>query len=70
MSTSNDDQYFGCLWVITIVISLGSGVLAWQWMNPKSFLGGVGFLLLWGLFSYIIHIVLGMIAMAFMDNNK
>lgn len=37
------------IWILTIGISIGSGVMAWNWIEPESFLGAVGFLFLWGI---------------------
>ena len=47
--SSNDGTgaFAGVLWVITILISVGAGVLSWNWVEPTSFLGAIGFLILW-----------------------
>jgi len=45
------------IWIITILISIGSGVLAWNWIEPDSFLGAIGFIIIWGIFSKIGHFI-------------
>jgi len=57
----SDDFNAGALvmfmWVLTIVLSIGSGVLAWNWIEPESFLGGVAFIILWGILSKVGHFI-------------
>jgi hypothetical protein len=56
MSNSDDGgALFVVLWIVTIIISIGSGVMAWNWIEPESFLGAIGFLILWGVLSKIGH---------------
>lgn len=64
MSTSENAGFFiGLLWIVTVIISIGSGIVAWNWVEPKSFWGAVGFLLLWGVLSKIGHfIAMGVVA--------
>jgi hypothetical protein len=45
------------LWIITIGISVGSGILAWDWIEPKSFWEVIRFLIVWGILSYIGHLI-------------
>ena len=56
MGNNNDG---GCLvilmWLITIGVSIGSGVLAWNWIDPESFIGAIGFLIVWAILSKIGH---------------
>ena len=59
MSNSSDSALSGFLIIGTIAISILSGVLAWDWVEPKSFGGAIVFLIAWGLLSYIGHIVIG-----------
>ena len=39
--------------VITFVITIISGILAWSWIEPKCFWEAIGFLIAWGIFSSI-----------------
>lgn len=61
MSNSN---YSGCLGVFVIIIPiatwLGSGYIAWNWIQPESFLGVIKFLIAWGIFGYIANILGGL----------
>jgi len=45
------------MWILTIALSIGSGVLAWNWIAPNSFLGVIGFLILWGLLSKVVYFI-------------
>lgn len=45
------------MWLITGILSIGSGVLAWDWLEPESFIGVIVFLILWGVFSEISYII-------------
>ncbi|MBK7442549.1 MAG: hypothetical protein IPI65_13615 [Bacteroidetes bacterium] len=59
---SNSDEggcLIGLLWIGTLLISIGSGILAWNWIEPTSFGGAIGFLIIWSIFSYIGHIIIG-----------
>jgi len=52
------------LWIVTISISIGSGILAWDWIDPKSFFSAIGFLVLWGILSTIgFYIAMGIVAL-------
>jgi hypothetical protein len=39
--------------IVPIVTWLGSGYMAWNWVNPESFWGFLLFLVSWGVFGYI-----------------
>ena len=43
------------MWIVTVGISIGSGVMAWNWIEPDSFLGAIGFLIVWTVLSKIGH---------------
>lgn len=51
----------GCLmfilWIGTIAISIGSGLMAWEWIEPDSFFGAVVFIVVWSILSYIGHMI-------------
>ena len=54
------------MWVLTIALSIISGILAWNWVEPESFLGALGFIILWGILIRVSHfIVFGLIAAIF-----
>lgn len=44
-------------------------MLAWNWVEPKSFGGAIGFLVVWSIFSYIGYMVVGGIG-ALLFSNK
>jgi len=37
-------------------LSILSGILAWNWIELESFLGGVGFIILWGVMCKVAHL--------------
>ena len=64
MSNSNGGALIGLMWLVTIGISIGSGVMAWNWIEPDSFLGAIGFLIAWGILSKIGHfLAMGLVAL-------
>ena len=65
---SDNNTAAGCLaaflWIGAIALSIGSGILAWNWIDPDSFLGGIKFLIVWGILSWIGYLVIaGIIAL-------
>nr|WP_315088278.1 hypothetical protein [uncultured Chryseobacterium sp.] len=65
MSNTNES---GCLpilaFILYAVVIIGSGVLSWNLTTPESFVGAIGFMILWGILSYIGHFILiGIIAL-------
>ena len=65
-NSDNTGAFVVIIWIITIIISIGSGIMAWNWIEPKSFLGAIGFLILWGILSKIGHfLAMGLVAMLF-----
>ena len=64
MSNSNDGCLLIFLWIATIAISIGSGTMAWNWIEPESFWGAIGFLILWGILSKVGHfLAMGLVAL-------
>jgi len=61
---SNSDNS-GCLGIVMVVINvaawIGIGIMAWNWVEPDSFWGAIKFLIVWGIFGYIAHIIGGLI---------
>ncbi|KAA2224006.1 hypothetical protein [Chryseobacterium sediminis] len=59
MSNTNEG---GCLpivgFILYAVVIIGSGILSWNWIEPKSFVGAIGFMILWGILSYIGYLIL------------
>lgn len=64
MSNSNNGEaLIGLMWLVTVGISIGSGVMAWNWIEPDSFFGAIGFLIVWGILSKIGHfLAMGLVA--------
>lgn len=65
MSNTNEG---GCLpvlaFILYAVVIIGSGVLSWKWTEPESFVGAIGFLIVWGILTSIGHFILiGIIAL-------
>ena len=64
MSNSNEGCLLIFLWIATIAISIGSGIMAWNWIEPESFWGAIGFLILWGILSKVGHfLAMGLVAL-------
>lgn len=65
MSNSNNgDVLIGLMWLVTICVSIGSGIMAWNWIEPKSFFGAIGFLIAWAVLSKIGHFLgMGLVAL-------
>ena len=61
----NNSDNSGCLGIFLIIIPiatwLGTGYMAWNWVEPESFWGAIKFLIAWGIFGYIARIVSGLI---------
>ncbi len=64
---SNDGLPVLIMWVITIGLSIGSGVLAWDWIEPDGFLSAVLFLIVWSLLSKAVHFIMFGIIMVVFD---
>lgn len=63
-NSDNGGALIGLMWIVTIGISIGSGIMAWNWIEPNSFFGAIGFLIVWGLLSKIGHfIAMGIVAL-------
>ncbi|MGY5851855.1 hypothetical protein [Salegentibacter sp. F14] len=62
-NSDNGGVLIGLMWLVTIGISIGSGVMAWNWIEPESFLGAIGFLIVWAILSKIGHfLAMGLVA--------
>lgn len=55
----DDGGAAGCLGVLVIILDIavviGSGVLAWNWIDPDSFGRGLLFVVVWGLLGSVGH---------------
>jgi hypothetical protein len=64
MSNSKEGALIILMWFVTIGISIGSGVMAWNWIEPESFLGAIVFIIAWGALSKIGHVLaVGLVAL-------
>ena len=70
MSDNNGGCLMSLMVVGTIAVSIGSGVLAWNWVHPKSFGGAIVFLIVWSIFSYIGHLIVAGIVAAIGSNSN
>lgn len=66
---SNAGAVVTFMWLITIALSIGSGVLSWNWIEPESFFGAIGFLIFWGILSKISHFIAFGILIALFGKN-
>ncbi len=58
--SSNGCIIVGLLYSATLAICVGSGFLAWEWIEPKGFWSALVFLIVWGILTKIGHwIVMG-----------
>lgn len=63
-NSDNGGALIGLMWLVTIGISIGSGIMSWNWIEPESFFGAIGFLIVWGILSKIGHfIAMGIVAL-------
>ena len=66
----SDSSEAGCLSIaiiiITVAISIGSGMIAWNWIEPEGFWGAIVFIIAWGILSKIGHLIaMGIAALFF-----
>lgn len=61
----NNSDNGGCLSILIFVIYaiawIGSGMMAWDWVEPESFGGAILFLIAWGGLGYIAKILAGLL---------
>ena len=60
---NNDGCVMGFIWLASIVVSIGSGIAAWNMIEPESFFGAVVFIVVWGILFKIIYTVIAGIVM-------
>lgn len=62
MSNSSDGAGLGFLLVLVTIGSwLGSGYMAWNWVNPHSFGSTLMFLFVWPICGYLLDTVLALV---------
>jgi hypothetical protein len=62
MSNSSDGAGLGFLLVLVTIGSwLGSGYMAWNWVNPHSFGSTLVFLFVWPICGYLVDTVLAFV---------
>lgn len=44
-----------------IAAFIGSGMIAWDWIEPESFWGGIKFLIAWAILGYVLKLIVGII---------
>lgn len=65
MSNSSEASCLGILVVVGHIADwLGSGYIAWNWVEPDSLESAILFLLAWGIIGYVFQIVLGLVIAA------
>lgn len=59
MSSNSDNSGFVGIFMIVVYIVawVGTGTLAWNWVEPESFWGAIKFLIVWGIFGYIAQLI-------------
>lgn len=69
MSDSNDGCVgAGLLYFATTMVFIGSGVLAWKWTEPDSFLSAIGFLIVWGILTKVGHLIVSAVIACIMSD--
>ena len=64
MENSNFNSFLAIIfWLGVIAISILSGILAWKWIDPDTFLGVVGFIIVWGFLTKVGHSIMAFIVM-------
>jgi len=64
-NTDNGGCLLAIMWLITIGISIASGIMAWNWIEPDGFFGALVFLVVWAILSRIGHFLAMMIVAIF-----
>ncbi len=61
----------GCLTFIAVVLYVigwaGTGTIAFNMVEPKSFVGALLFLMAWGILGWIVQIVVGLLIAVLME---
>ena len=60
----------GMIWIGSLALSITSGILSWNWIEPESFLGAIWWLIVWGFLSYVGHIIIGLVVVAIGESGN
>jgi hypothetical protein len=63
-NNSSEDGVMVAAMILTVIGSIVAGFLAWNYIQPKSFGGGIGFLIVWGIMSWLSTTIGSVIAFA------
>lgn len=69
MSSSTDNGVVFLMWLISVGISIAAGIYSWNWIEPESFWGFIGFLIVWGIVSRIGHFLASAVAILLLGNR-
>ena len=47
--------------MLHLLMSLPAGIVAWNWVEPESFFGAIGFIIVWGILDYVFGIAFSFI---------
>lgn len=68
------DSHNGCFGIIIILIYaiswIGTGVMAWNWIEPDSFGGAILFIMAWSFLGFIAHMIGGIIVVGLQNIIK
>ena len=71
MSDSTRAGCFSIFMIILYVVAwVGTGTLAWNWVEPESFWGAIKFLIAWGILGFIAQLIAGAIAAGVASMNE
>jgi hypothetical protein len=66
-NSDNGGGLIGLIFIITVGIAIGAGILAWNMVEPESFFGAIGFIIVWGFLAKIGHFIAVLIAKEFIN---
>jgi len=62
MSSSDASGFLSVLLILGSIASwLGSGIVAWNWVEPDNFGGAILFLIAWGIMGKIFDMILALV---------
>ena len=71
MNNSNNGAFLGIAALgIYIAAWVGTGTMAWNWIEPTSFWGAIKFLLAWGLLGFVAQLIGGLIIAGIASINE
>lgn len=67
LNNNSDEGGIAFLFIIIMISSwLGSGYMAWNWIEPRSFTGVLAFLFVWPICGYLVDTVLAFVVASIM----